>query len=43
MCIRDSAQLMPLDCIVDYEDETHQRLFAQGRADALRALAARGA
>ena len=37
------AQLMPLDWIVDYEDETHQRLFAQGRADALRALAARGA
>jgi NTE family protein len=36
-------QLMPLDWIVDYEEETHERLFAQGRADALRALAARGA
>jgi NTE family protein len=35
-------QLMPLDWIVDYEEETHLRLFVQGRADALRALAARG-
>nr|WP_044200522.1 patatin-like phospholipase family protein [Oscillochloris trichoides] len=35
-------QLMPLDWIIDYEEETHQRLFALGRADALRALAARG-
>ncbi|NNJ12508.1 patatin-like phospholipase family protein [Chloroflexales bacterium ZM16-3] len=35
-------QLMPLDWIVDYEEETHLRLFAQGRADAVRALSARG-
>ncbi len=35
-------QLMPLDWIIDYEEETHQRLFALGRADALRALAVRG-
>ncbi len=34
-------QLMPLDWIVDYEQETHLRLFEQGRADAERALAAR--
>lgn len=34
-------QLMPLDWIVDYEQETHLRLFELGRADAMRALAAR--
>ncbi len=33
-------QLMPLDWMVDYEEETHLRLFAQGRADAARALEA---
>jgi len=36
------AQPMPLDWIIDYEEENHHRLFAQGRADARRALAARG-
>lgn len=35
------ADLMPLEWIVDYEEENHERLFAQGRADALRALEAR--
>ncbi len=34
-------QLMPLDWIIDYERANHQRLFAMGRADAERALAAR--
>jgi len=32
---------MPLDWIVDYEEANHERLFAQGRADALRALQGR--
>lgn len=32
------TELMPLEWIVDYEEENHHRLFAQGRADALRAL-----
>ena len=30
--------LMPLDWIIDYETENHLALFAQGRADAERAL-----
>ena len=34
-------QLMPLEWIIDYEEATHQRLFAMGRQDALRALADR--
>lgn len=34
-------QLMPLDWIIDYERANHQQLFAMGRADAERALAAR--
>lgn len=33
--------LMPLDWIIDYEDATHHKLFAMGKADALRALASR--
>lgn len=35
--------MMPLEWIVDYEDGTHQHLFAQGYADAVRALAERAA
>lgn len=35
------AELMPLDWIIDYETANHQALFAQGRADAERALARR--
>lgn len=31
-------RLMPLEWIVDYEDENHERLFAMGYADALEAL-----
>jgi NTE family protein len=34
-------QIMPLDWIVDYEDANHKKLFAMGRADAVRALAQR--
>ena len=34
-------RLMPLEWIVDYEDTNHERLFAAGYADALRALAKR--
>lgn len=34
-------QLMPLDWIIDYEDANHRALFAMGKADAERALAAR--
>lgn len=37
------AELMPLDWIIDYETANHQALFAQGRADAERALARRAA
>lgn len=36
-------ELMPLDWIIDYEHTNHQLLFERGRADALRALAARTA
>lgn len=35
--------LMPLDWIIDYEEANHLRLFEMGRADAERALRARGA
>lgn len=31
-------ECMPLEWIVDYEDATHRQLFAQGKADAERAL-----
>ncbi len=34
---------MPMDWIVDYEEETHRKLFAMGKADAVRTLAARAA
>lgn len=31
-------QMMPMEWIVDYEEQTHERLFAMGKADALNAL-----
>jgi NTE family protein len=34
-------QVMPLEWIIDYEDANHHQLFAQGYADAERALQAR--
>lgn len=34
---------MPLEWIIDYEEENHHKLFAQGRADALRVLGAKAA
>lgn len=36
-------KLMPLEWIIDYEERNHQALFQQGKADAQRALAHRGA
>ncbi len=34
-------EMMPLEWIIDYEEQNHHALFAQGRADAERALALR--
>jgi NTE family protein len=34
-------EFMPMDWIVDYEESTHRKLFAMGKADAERALQAR--
>lgn len=31
-------QMMPMEWIVDYEEQTHEKLFAMGKADALNAL-----
>jgi NTE family protein len=36
-------EFMPMDWIVDYEEATHRKLFAMGKADAERALRARQA
>jgi NTE family protein len=36
-------EFMPMDWIVDYEESTHRKLFAMGKADAERALQARQA
>jgi NTE family protein len=34
-------EFMPMDWIIDYEESTHRKLFAMGKADAERALRAR--